>query len=85
MKRSYSKLHDRAMRRMFRVVGAHYSPAFVAQDDWFLKHTWTREQEDKFRDWLTDELRKIGVSRKRAAWEAGMFLVDRGWRREESK
>ena len=85
MKRSYSELHDRAMRRMFRVVGAHYSPAFVAQDDWFLKHTWTREQEDKFRDWLPDELRKRGVSRKRAAWEAGMFLVDRGWRREESK
>ncbi len=42
--------------------------------------SWTREQENRYQEWLTWELMKTFHLRKtRAQYQAGMFLLFYGW------
>lgn len=47
---------------------------------WYLKHSWTEEQEKKFEEWLVKYLMKEeNLSRKYAQKKAEWYLFDYGW------
>lgn len=46
------------LTEMFARVNDIYSPDKVNTEDWFLKHTWTLEQQSDFEKWLSDYLYK---------------------------
>jgi hypothetical protein len=43
---------DKVWTRLFRDVGLVYTPEFIRQPDWYLKHTWTEKQEQAYRDFF---------------------------------
>jgi len=78
------KFLDEALRQMFATVGRSYSPEATSKPNWYLNSTWTQDQENSFRDWLTRELmKKFHTRKKRAQFQASMFLLYYGWNIEE--
>ena len=82
MRDKYDKLFVKAMRRLFRAVGLTYTPP-LTKPDWYLQHTWTHKDQEKFRVWLEAECRKAGMRRIQARNEAAWFLLDFGWKVED--
>lgn len=77
------KEFDVVMAKMFEAVGAkfHSIKRSCRGDKWFTKHTWSSDQEKKFKVWLKAYLiRKLDVHEKRAEKMAAMFLFDYGWK-----
>jgi hypothetical protein len=70
---------------MFKRVGEEFpNPELTDQNEWYTKRTWTDAQEDDFRKWMIDKLRKEGrYTKKTAEWETSMFLLNWGWKNEE--
>jgi hypothetical protein len=63
------------------------------ESEWYLKHTWTKEEQEDFRNWLSDFLynnskaRKvfsIPKSKKYCNKASGMFILSYGWRTKEN-
>ena len=63
------------------------------KDKWYTEHTWSRDQEDGFIDWLSDYLYTHSEARdelmftprktKKACFEvASIFVFNFGWRTE---
>lgn len=54
--------------------------------NWYITRTWTKEQEETFRDWMDDMLQKKTkwTSRKRD-WEIGCFILCYGWKVENEE
>lgn len=44
--------------KMCSMVGADPALIDFKQDNWYMQYSWTREQEDEFREWLRAYLRK---------------------------
>lgn len=72
------------LTKMFEAVGARYSPELTEGDRWYLKHSWTKVQEDAFKRWLIEYIKKGKfTSAKRAEREAEIFLLHCGWPNKE--
>ena len=55
----YDQACDDCLKEMFRRVGMYYpNKPFTDQKDWYTKCTWTKEEEDDFRKWMTKYLKK---------------------------
>ena len=69
------------LTKMFEAVGAKYSPELTLNERWYLKYSWTRAQEDAFKKWLVEYIKKgrFTSSKKRAEREAEIFLLHCGW------
>jgi len=79
-------LIDKYFSKMHQAIGVPFSWDECQKEDWFLKHTWTREQELDFKVWLVGEMRKdFKISRKRAINEADWFILDFGWKTKGDK
>ena len=69
------------LTEMFKRVGLEYSPSFVSDPEWYLKHEWTEEAQDDFREWLILWLKKkFHFSKAQAEREAGWIILHTGWR-----
>lgn len=86
----YARLYKQALIEMFSRVGVNVKSfkgvkAYEKKhgEKWFNTKNWTREQKDDFRDWLIERLRKVGMTKKRATREAGMFVLMYGWPTKE--
>ncbi len=56
---SYEKTINDCLTEMFRRVGEEYpNPELTDQDDWYHQQSWTREEEDDFRDWMMKLVKK---------------------------
>lgn len=52
--------------------------------EWFWSQSWTQEEEDEFRDWMTGELkRKSNLGEKTIKREVNAFILNWGWRISE--
>jgi hypothetical protein len=71
--------------KMFECVGAEYTADAVREPDWYLKHTWTNEQEVAFIEWLTNHLRRrhAHYTKRRAYREAHEIVLHIGWKQAE--
>jgi hypothetical protein len=73
------------LKEMFTRVGSTYSEEFCTQPDWFLKYTWTREEQHDFTDWLITYLRKsCRWSKVLATKEASWLVLYLGWKTTEN-
>src|SRR5579862_6834429 len=45
----------KVFQQMFRVVGRVFAPEFVGSSEWYLKSSWTNEQENEFLKWVIRE------------------------------
>ena len=84
---------NKVKRKLCQAVGVNWHDIdfFDHADPYFWKHSWTKEQEQKFTDWLTDYLysskeariefmRNPMKNKKRCRKVAGEFTWNHGWR-----
>lgn len=78
------KFMNKALTRMFKVVGAKYKRKVCQEPQWYLKYTWTQCQADKYGEWFIKEYRKtFASSLKEAKSEWQWFFMNYGWVVEE--
>lgn len=76
-------LFKEIMERLFAAIGIEFKEEIVKEEDWYLKHTWTKEQEEEFTIWLTKLIMKKKARNKtRAQKEASFFVFAYGWKTE---
>ena len=77
------KIVNNCLKEMFKRVGENYEKSYLllTQEDWYRSKTWTQEEEDDFKDWMTVYLQKhkkdwtsLTIERE-IAW----FLLMWGW------
>ena len=79
------KFTTKMLKRMFSMVGATYSQNATSSPDWYLKYTWTPEQEATFKEYYIKVARKdLRWSLKYAKIQAGYFLLHCGWKTEDA-
>jgi hypothetical protein len=80
--------HFECVRELFSRVGLPYpNPEFVAQENWYSLKSWSREEEDSFREWMRGLLlrRYTYLSDKQMEMELGFFLLNYGWITKEEE
>ena len=79
------------LTEMCNRVGVNYDKVNFKGKEWYMKHEWTMEDQDKFRDWLISymkgngdarrDLMSVSSSNKRFLTKfANSFLLNYGWR-----
>jgi len=77
------KFIEKALKKMFKVVGAPYSQEFCEEDAWYLKYSWTSDERDKFKEWFIKEfIKTFKLGKLYAEKEWGMFYLNWGWKEE---
>ncbi len=69
--------------KLFEMVGLKYvaSEDKDRAEDWYLEHTWTEEEQEEFKTFGVDLLRKEERMNKRAAEkEMSWFILGYGWK-----
>lgn len=68
-------------------VGVKYEDFDFNQPDWFMKYSWTAEEEESYRVWLGKKLvewKYVGKGKYRGQnhgyYEAGKLVFNYGWR-----
>jgi len=72
------KLCEMCIKEMFKRVGLKYPNKLTKQNDWYLKRSWTKKEQDDFADWMRKLLKKQGFTK--IDNEIGMFLLMWGWK-----
>jgi hypothetical protein len=47
--------------KMCRMVGSNFYKMNFSETNWFMKYSWTKEQEEKFQIWMTEFLKRKDV------------------------
>lgn len=77
------------LKEMCSRVNADYNTINFKEDQWYWKYEWTIEEENDFKDWLTNLLKKDKKVRKVIMafpslkdykGTANMFVMNYGWR-----
>jgi hypothetical protein len=63
MKNIKNEYLKETLTKMCEVVGADYTSIDFKSKDWFLKYSWTTEQENEFKNWLINYLKKSREAR----------------------
>ena len=74
------------LTKMCSRVGVKYKDINFAEEGWFQKHSWAKEEQDSFQKWLGDKLTEWKCVKKgkyrgqpHGYYEAGKFLMNYGW------
>lgn len=69
------------LKEMFRRVGERYpNPKLTNQHRWYAMRAWTQQEEDDFKDWMVQYLRKkMRLNIKEAQKETSWFMLMYGW------
>jgi hypothetical protein len=71
---------DKVWTRLFSDVGLVYTPEFIRQPDWYLKHTWTEKQEQAYRDFfIRTAMEDLLLPKRLAVAKADRFIGWLGW------
>lgn len=49
---------------MFRIVGASFTEEFIQAPGWYVKYSWSQEEEFSFKEWATRHLYKSKEARQ---------------------
>ncbi len=81
---NYEKTCEDCLKEMFKRVGEKYpNEKLTSQDKWYDKHSWTPEEENDFRNWMTKFLKKKHRwNKKMIESEIAMFLLMWGWKND---
>lgn len=76
---------EKALKKMFEVVGERFSWEFCLRDEWYLTCEWTKNKEEQFRKWFMAEIKKdLDVSKRKAENEYAYFNLTWGWKNKSS-
>jgi hypothetical protein len=77
------------LQEMFDRVGELFTEDYVKEEGWWLKHEWTKAQEQSFQDWLYRHLRRHkpwkSMSQYKMKGEIGYFMLSYGWKHKEGE
>jgi len=83
---------DIILKHMCEIINVDYDTINIKEEDWYLKHSWTLEQEKNFVNWLANylytnkeaRLALYKVSHKftktQCEKKAGFFAFNYGWK-----
>jgi len=82
------KEFEKLIIKMFEVAGIEYpgAEALFKDKEWYSNYTWTEEQQEEYKKWLVEQLKKKGVldrgiqSKVMREREANWFLLGYGLR-----
>ena len=79
---SRDKVLQECLTEMFRRVGETYpNETLTKNPDWYRMRAWLQEEENDFRKWMVDFLRKkMRLRKKEAEKEVAWFLLYYGWK-----
>lgn len=84
MAKTEKSIFNEAFIKMFKAVGLDWDIERITehckQDGWYSEHSWTKEQEKGFTNWLDTQLKQLGWNAKTRKREIGMFLLTYGWK-----
>jgi hypothetical protein len=75
------------LEKMFSYSPYKFSEKFTKKENWFLKYQWTQAEEDEFKEWLSEFLKKNweGITERKPLDKrfrdkaAGEFVFTYGW------
>ncbi len=78
----YDKFIKKSLNQMFTVVGFEcFDEKFTKQEDWYTKATWSKIQENKFKQWFIKEAKKdLKFNKVTAEKEFAWFNLMWGWK-----
>ena len=72
----YTKVCEECLKEMFKRVGEKYPNKLTKKKEWYTLRTWTEAEEDDFRKWMKDYLKKkCRWNNKTIQKEIAMFLL----------
>lgn len=74
------KTYEDLLNKMFEMVGETYTPEYVKEEGWFLKHTWTQEQESEFINWAAKYFRAKKTNIQSIPKFINHFVFNYGWK-----
>ena len=79
------KFLEKALDKMFQYVGFEkWDREFTKQQDWYSLKSWTSNQENDYKQWFLQEIKKdLKINKQLAEKEWGYFLLMWGWRTVE--
>lgn len=91
IKKEFGKHLTVVLKKMCLWVKVEFDDIDFAEDRWFMKHEWSEEEQDAFKEWFTDylyknaearrELTDISYRNKRQLRKAAeMFCFQFGWK-----
>ena len=93
-----NQFFERLVNKMFEIAGHDMNYATLVEnrekenampygEAWYQRYTWNKEQEDEFREWAKNEMKKLKqfkyVTERKQAQELGMFLLAYGLKRND--
>jgi hypothetical protein len=77
----YDKVCTECLKEMFKRVGEEYPNKLTKQKDWWMKRSWTLEEEIDFKEWMRKYLKKTcRWNAKMIDKEVGMFMLMWSWK-----
>ena len=79
------KFLEKALDKMFQYVGFEkWDREFTKQQEWYSLKSWTSNQENDYKQWFLQEIKKdLKINKQLAEKEWGYFLLMWGWRTVE--
>jgi len=78
------------LKKMCEIIGVNHETIDFKQEQWFTSHSWTKEQETEFVDWLTHYIYNNKEARLRLSYArkdkascaqfARLFVLNYGWK-----
>ena len=78
---------DEILKKMCSYVNADFDSIDFKRTGWYLEHIWTAEQQEDFREWLIEYMKKHKRKLKiyKPVKAANWFILAYGWRCENEK
>lgn len=74
------KHSEEVLKKQCEIIGVDYEKVDFKARDWFMQHSWTKEQEIEFIGWLQGYLIGHRYATKRSArHEAEKIVMNYGW------
>ena len=85
MNLDYDKTCEECLKEMFKRVGEEYPNELTNQEDWYMKRSWTIEEQNDFKDWMIKHLKKRHPSwnKRTIDMEVGTFILQWAWTNEK--
>ena len=88
---TFGKHLAKILEKLFEMVGDTFVVDKVTHPRWFLKHSWSKKEQDLFREWMLNYLRENKSAReeilanpnmrsKRVAKAVDFFIMSYGWK-----
>lgn len=82
LKSKNSELY-RYLSEMFERADVDPEEVDITQRRWYHEYTWSLEDQEEFREWMIEELKKDPETKTFAEQKADMFILNYGFKNEK--